>query len=310
MSSGLLPELQFARFLKIGKLCIQAWMIHSVNLCGKIWFKLCSRPKDISCSTVKIKGYQDSNVEILIYSPKGLTDDAPCLVYYHGGAFFLGDFPMIHTLCFEYARAAKCRVAFVRYTLSITRPFPGPIEDCYSALEWISDHATELKIDPKRIAVGGDSAGGCISAVVSQMARDRHGPHICFQMLIYPVIDNTQSLPSAKNMTDAPITHPRLVRKMWQIYLRDMKNSSLPYSCALRTESFKDLPPAFIEVEDLDSLKDEGIFYSHCLSKAGVPVQLVQMKGTFHAFDIFVGKQVTKLAVKNRVKALKAAFRK
>lgn len=152
------------------------------------------RPRnDIKKEKKKFVSYDGKKITATIYEPKNITQNAPCLIYYHGGGFFLHETNAHHRNACYYARNANCKIIFVHYRTAPEYPFPMPAEDAYSALLWFYEYADELGINTDKIAVGGDSAGGALAAAVTLMARDRKGPAICFQMLIYPVTDYTQT---------------------------------------------------------------------------------------------------------------------
>ncbi|MBQ2712474.1 MAG: alpha/beta hydrolase, partial [Clostridia bacterium] len=177
------------------------------------------RSIEVEVSRQKIKGYQQGEIEVLCFSPRGVAPKAPCLVYYHGGGFFFGAAGYHYKLCMQYAAELGCKIVFVQYRLAPKSPFPIPVEDCYAAYKWTVSHADMLGIDVNRIAVGGDSAGGCLAAAVSLMLRDRGDVLPLFQLLIYPVTDRRMQTESNKKYTDTPMWHSRLSVKMWQSYL-------------------------------------------------------------------------------------------
>lgn len=207
----------------------------------------------------------------------------------------------------EYTLGVGCKIVLVDYRIALDYPFPTCVEDCYSALKWVYENAESLNIDTNKIAVGGDSAGGNLSAVMSQMARDRKGPALCFQMLIYPTtaIEETESM---KLFDDTPVWNCNLSKLMWKVYLRNGDMGMRPYFAPIEAESLKDLPPAYVEVNEFDPLRDEGIEYANALTKNGVKVELVQLKGTVHAYDLIAESNITKESVKRRINLLKEAF--
>ena len=143
-------------------------------------------------------------IQALLYSPKDIDGSAPCLVYYHGCGFVLPAAPYHYRLAKEYAQRARCKVLFVNYRLAPKYPFPIAPEDCYAAYAWALANETELSIDPTRIAVAGDSAGGQLATVVCLMAKDRGQAMPCGQMLIYPAAGNVET-ESVRKYTDTPM---------------------------------------------------------------------------------------------------------
>lgn len=199
-------------------------------------------------------------------------------------------------------------VVFVHYRTSDTAPFPAPFWDCYAALEWVWDNAPKLRLDRARIAVGGDSAGGALAAACALRARDKGGPRLCFQLLVYPVTDCRMETASMTKYTDSPLWNARLNRKMWELYLRDGDCGMPEYASPMLARDFSGLPPAYVEVEEFDCLHDEGTAYAKVLEAAGVDVQLEDVKGTFHGFDFFTGKEIAKTMAEKRTQALRQAF--
>ncbi len=257
----------------------------------------------------KIPGYQNGIIELFIYEPKDIEKNAPCLIYLHGGAFALKGSPFHKKLVCEYALKTPCKVIFVDYRLAPKYAFPIGVEDCYAAFEWVCKNTEVLGIDKNRIAIGGDSAGGALTAAVNLMARDRKAPWICFQMLIYPVTDARQNSESIKKYIDTPMWNSKLNEKMWNLYLRNGVQSKKEYASPLEAASFEDLPDAYVEVSDFDCLRDEGTHYAEALQKCGIHVELYKTIGTVHGFEIARKSQIVRKSIERRIEALKKAFK-
>ena len=247
-------------------------------------------------------------IRLTIYRPEALDWAAPCLVYFHGGGFCLEGAGYIHRYAAKYAEGARCMVVFVHYRTSDTAPFPTPFQDCYAALRWVWDNAASLRVDRARLAVGGDSAGGALAAACALRARDENGPRLCFQFLIYPVTDCRMETASMQKCTDSPMWNARLNQKMWELYLRGGNHGTPEYAAPMLARDFSDLPPTYVEVEEFDCLHDEGAAYAQALKAAGVNVQLEDVPGTFHGFDFFIGKEISRAMVQKRLQALRQAF--
>lgn len=186
-----------------------------------------------------IKSADGGKVWVTIYEPVNISKNAPCMVYYHGGAFVLRDRPSTHRLAQVYAESIRCKVVIVHYRLG--EPYPIPVKDCYRALVWVAHNAEKLGIDKDRIAVVGDSAGGALAAAVTLLARDKNGPSICFQMLINPVTDRSMSYWSMRQFVDSPGWNANLNRQMWDLYLRSGVFGKPQYAapmCAPSLETF------------------------------------------------------------------------
>jgi acetyl esterase/lipase len=240
---------------------------------------------------------QGVQMAIRVYTPLTETGGPkPAVVFFHGGAFILGDLESEHPRCLRYAADAGCVVVSVDYRLAPEHPFPTGVEDCYSALTWAADHAAALNIDPSRVAVAGSSAGGALAAAVALMARDRGGPKLALQMLIYPVLDDSMKTQSMQDFADTPIWDNRNNLAMWNQYLTDRVNVS-SYAAPARATSLEGLPAAYILSAEFDPLRDEAIQYGLRLLQSGVSVELHQVAGAYHGFD----QQVADAAISRRV---------
>lgn len=222
-------------------------------------------PGDVERRSIRIPSEDGDPVRVTLYRPADIKGDAPCLVYFHGGGFCMGNADYIHQYAIQCAKGDECVVAFVHYRTSDTVPFPAPFQDCYTALSWAWDNASELRVDRSRIAVGCDSAGGTLAAACVLWAQDEGKVHPCFQFLVYPVTDSRMETDSMKKFTDSPLWNARLNRRMWELYLRDGDYGMPQYAAPMLAQSFSGLPPAYVEVEEFDCLHDEGMAYAHAL---------------------------------------------
>lgn len=256
----------------------------------------------------QLLGYRGGSFEVLIITPTAHPHTENCLVYFHGGGFTFGGAPYHYQNARDYAISTPCKVVFVRYRLAPAHPFPYPTEDCYEALCWVRNNAKSLGIDPQRIGVGGDSAGGCLAAAVSQMARDRLGWTLGFQMLIYPFTNRHLTSPSNLRFTDTPMWNSKLSQQMLKGYLPDPHAGPIQYASPIEAECFADLPTAYIETAEFDCLHDDGIAYAEKLTEARVEVTLVETKGTMHGFDIVRWAPTTKQVIGHRIQFLKDRF--
>jgi acetyl esterase len=267
------------------------------------------KPLDgVNATKKRIPGYQNGTIELTIYEPKNIEKNAPCLIYFHGGAFALKAAPYHMNLACAYALNTPCKVVFVDYRLAPKYAFPVGVEDCYASFEWVYKNAEVLGIDKSKIAVGGDSAGGALAAAVSLMARDGHAPKICFQTLVYPVTDGRQITESIRNYTDTPMWNSRLNAKMWTLYLKNGIPIRKEYASPMEANSFENLPDTYIEVSEFDCLRDEGINFAQALIKSGIHVELYRTAGTVHGFDIAEKSEIVHQIVARRIAALQKAF--
>jgi acetyl esterase len=208
----------------------------------------------------------------------------PILVYFHGGGWVIGSLDTHDDLCRRLAIASGCLVVAVDYRLAPEHKFPAPVEDSFAATRWIAAHAKELGGDAKRLAVGGDSAGGNLATVVALLARDQGGPAIRYQLLIYPAVTKDFTLPSMKAYGEGLILTMTGMQWFWNHYLRLPADARDVRASPLLAPSLKGLPPALVAIAEYDVLRDEGEEYAWRLQAAGVPVRLVRYDGMIHAF--------------------------
>jgi acetyl esterase len=233
-------------------------------------------------------GAGDPDVTIRIYRPDKPT--APAAVYsVHGGGFIAGGLDTEHALNVRLARELGIVVVAVDYRLAPETPFPGPLEDVYAGLVWTAEHAEDLGIDPLRIAIHGTSAGGGLGAGLALLARDRHGPHIAFQFLAVPELDDRLTTPSMTAFTDTPLWNRPNAVASWNHYLgagRAGTDDVSIYAAPARATDLAGLPPAYVSVMHFDPLRDEGIAYALGMLAAGVAVELHLFPGTFHGSSL------------------------
>jgi acetyl esterase/lipase len=267
----------------------------------------------VDVEATEIAGPDGNRVPIRIYRPREVAAPRGGLVHFHGGAFVVGDLELSESACSRYADRAGITVVDVDYRLAPEHPFPAGFEDCYAALEWTAAHCDDLGVDPRRIAVGGNSAGGGLAAAVALAARDRGGPKLAFQLLLYPVLDDRLTTRSVREMTDTPMWTAEAAVHMWRHYLGDDagKPDGSPYSAPARAADLDGgltgLPPAYVLVCEHDPLRDEDIAYAVRLMDSGVPVDLHVAAGTFHGFDEMPA-EVSRHAVDLLVEVLRKAL--
>jgi len=238
---------------------------------------------DVAAVTDRRVPVQGAEITVRLYAPAG-AGPHPALVFYHGGGWVIGDLDTHDGLCRTLSNAAGCIVASVDYRLAPETKYPAAAEDSYAALVWLAANAARLGIDPRRIAVGGDSAGGNLSTVVALMARDRKGPALAAQILIYPVTDHNLDTPSYhENATGYVLTREGM-RWFWRHYLVREEQGQEPLASPLRAASLAGLPSALVITAACDPLRDEGEAYAARLRDAGVPVTLTRYDGMFHGF--------------------------
>jgi acetyl esterase/lipase len=238
-----------------------------------------------------------STVRVRLYVPRDLVNPAAAVIYFHGGAFVLGDLEIEHPRCLEMAKETKAVVVAADYRLAPEYPFPAAITDCYAVYLWAIAEADELGIDVSRIAVAGSSAGGALAAAVALMSRDRGVRVPAFQLLLYPVIDDRMITPSMIHFVDIQGWNRRNSEHMWTHYLGERIGKDVsPYAAPARARDLRGLPPAYVMTADYDALRDEGINYAQSLLQAGVRVELHHYPETFHAFDTTAASEVSRRA--------------
>lgn len=220
-------------------------------------------------------------IPVRIYRPQGET--GAVLVYFHGGGWVLGNLDTHNNQCRNLAQAAGCVVVAVDYRVAPEHRFPAAAEDAYAATKWVAENARSLDVDANRLAVGGESAGGNLAAVVCQMARDRGGLAIVQQWLAYPVTDHAFETASYRDNSAGFGLELETMRWFWTHYLGDQDGSN-PYASPLRSQSLAGLPPAIVVTCEYDVLRDEGNAYAERLKEAGVRVELRTVPGVNHAF--------------------------
>jgi acetyl esterase len=226
---------------------------------------------------------QGGEITVRVYSPAG-HGPHPVLVFYHGGGWVIGDLYTHDGLCRSIVNAAGCAVAAVDYRLAPEFKYPVAVDDGYAGLKWVVASAPRLGLDPARVAVGGDSAGGNLAAAMTLLARERHGPRILLQVLIYPVTNHDFGTASYRENATGYMLTTEDMRWFWRHYLAREEQGREPSASPLRAASLADLPPALVMTAGCDPLRDEGEAYAARLRDAGVPVTLAQYPGMFHGF--------------------------
>lgn len=223
------------------------------------------------------------DVPIRIYTPEG-EGPFPALAYFHGGGWVAGDLEMVDTLCTMLANRANAVVVSVDYRLAPEHKFPAPLADCYAATEWVSENAAGLGVDPRRIAVGGDSAGGNLAAAVAVMARDRGTPDLAFQVLFYPVTNLDYETESYRENGVGYFLTTDMMRWFWDHYLESEDAGSDVLASPLLVADASGLPPAFVVTAEFDPLRDEGEAYAELLLEAGSEATVKRYEGQIHGF--------------------------
>lgn len=256
---------------------------------GKLFDTFCGKKKElcgVKSVSIKLAG---RDINIRVYSPVGLGP-FPALVYFHGGGWVIGDLDSHDQTCRELAYKTPCVVVAVEYRLSPEYIFPSAIDDCYDSFAWVAENADELNVAPEWLAVGGDSAGGNLATSVCMLARDRKGPPICWQMLVYPVTNlfsfETQSY---KERGQGNFLTGPLMEWFRDHYIPNEEDRHTGLASPLLADDLSNLPPAWILTAEYDPLCDEGEAYARALDSVGVSTTCVRYNGMIHPFWLFAG---------------------
>jgi len=256
----------------------------------------------------------DPDVTIRFFTPDNIVCPIPVLLWIHGGGFAIGTAASSDPFCVEVARELGFAVASVEYRLAPETPFPGPLSDCYAALTYVHAHADELGIDPTRIAVGGQSAGGGLAAGIVLKARDEGIVPVAFQLLEVPELDDRLTTHSMTTFVDTPAWNRPNAILSWRHYLGESysgpsdPNVSI-YAAPARATDLRGLPPTYVCTMEFDPLRDEGIEYALQLLRAGISVELHSYPGTFHGSSLVATAEVSRRASAEALDALRRGLR-
>jgi acetyl esterase len=249
-----------------------------------------------------------ADVLVRIYTPAG-QGPFPILVWFHGGGWVVGDLETADPTARHLTVGAGCVVVSVDYRLAPESKFPGPLDDCYAATTWAAQNAPRLHGRADRIAVGGDSAGGNLAAAVALMARDRGGPPLVFQLLVYPVTAWNFDTASYRGNADGYGLTRDGMRWFWDHYLRDPADASNPYAAPLVAQNLSALPSALVVTAEFDPLRDEGEAYARRLQAAGIPTRCSRYSGMIHGFfGMPAALDKARQAIAEAATALREAF--
>lgn len=243
-----------------------------------------------------------------IYRP---DDDGalPAVVYFFGGGWSLGTLDTSDAVCRMIANQARCASIAVSYRLAPEHKFPAAVLDCYRGVSWVAGHSDELGIDRERIAVGGDSSGGNLAAAVTLLARERGGPKVIHQLLVYPNTDAAADTESARVINDELFFNSNSVKWYWGMYLGSKEDAASPLASPLRAPDLSGLPPATVITAEFDPLRDESELYAKRLAEHGVPAEIIRYDGMVHGFFTMVGiLDTAREAVRTAATRLASAF--
>jgi acetyl esterase len=244
-------------------------------------------PEEIATEDRTLPG-PAGEIPVRIYTPAG-DGPKPVLVYFHGGGWVIADLDIVDNPVRRIANRTGAVVVSVDYRLAPEHVYPAAFDDSYASTAWVAEHAVELGGDPDRVAVGGDSAGGNLAAAVAIAARDRQGPRLAAQLLIYPVIDFAFTSMSYEENGEGYLLTTGGMQWFWAHYLGAQDLGKDPYACPARADDLAGLPPAFIATAEFDPLRDDGQAYAAKLRVAGVDVTAKRYDGMVHGFAWTLG---------------------
>ncbi len=250
-------------------------------------------------------------VAVRIYRPEGQVGPLPALLWIHGGGYVLGSIEYDDPICSRLAAEAECVTVAVEYRLAPENPFPAALEDCYAVLKWMAADADELGIDRFRIAIGGASAGGGLSAALALLTRDRAEVDVVFQLLVYPMLDDCSVAAAGETLPDAVFWTRDNNLVAWRSYLgREPGEEGISYyASACRAPDLRGLPPAYVTVGDQDLFAGEDIDYARRLIGVGVPAELHVYPGGCHGLDMLAPEaDVSVRFTSDLIRALKRAL--
>jgi acetyl esterase len=260
-----------------------------------------------------IPGGPTGTVSITLVRPEWTNGSLPAVVYTHGGGWVLGNFGTHERLVRDLSNQSGAAFVFVNYPPSPEARYPLAIEQVYATVQWVAQHGNELGLDGSRLAVAGDSVGGNMTAAVTLMARQRGGPEIRYQALLYPVTNAAFDTVSYKQFAEGPWLTRRAMQWFWDAYLPDLEKRSEPTASPLQAtlEQLAGLPPALVITDEADVLCDEGEAYARKLRQAGVDVASVRYEGVFHDFmmlNALAETNAARAAIAQTAQALRAAL--
>lgn len=265
--------------------------------------------EELTVENVFFTNSEGIGIQLRVFTPVKVTGTMPCLYWMHGGGTMSGLPEQEDPTLYRMALALNCVIISVAYRLAPENPYPAPINDCYEGLEYIFSNPEIFKINADKIAVGGGSAGGLLSTSCALLARERSGPRIIHQSLMYPMLDHRGITESSKEIVNLGVWDRHMNRYGWECYLKEVKDHIPTLAVPALVDDLSGLPPAFIAVGTMDVLRDETIEYAQKLAASGVITELHIYPGMVHVFDNLIPESRSARDVNAaRISALKRAF--
>lgn len=240
---------------------------------------------DVSEKTIKSDGYE---IKLNIVRPAGIKEKLPVFIFIHGGGWVLGDFPTHQRMVRDLVVLSGMACVFINYSRTPEAQYPQAINEIYAATKWVAEHGNEINVDGKKMAVAGNSAGANMAAVSTLMAKEKNGPEIKLQLLMWPIVDADFETDSYKEFGEQRFLTTSMIKWMYDMYLPDLSKRKEIYASPLQAtvEQLKGLPPTLIQVAENDVLRDEGEAFGRKLDVAGVKVTVVRYNGMIHDFGL------------------------
>lgn len=254
------------------------------RLGGWTFVELFGPPEPVADVAHRFVPGPSADLPVRIYTPQGVKRPAPALVYFHGSGFVISNIEIFDAPSRALANRTGCVVVSVNYQKSPEHKFPVPFDDAYASTTWVVEHAAELGIDPTRVGVVGDSAGGTLAAAVCLKARDEGGPRLATQVLVHIPAGFHVKTESMVENAEGMLLEAADMDWFVEQYIRDESDGENPYAFPLHASSLGGLPPALVVTAEYDPLRDEGEFYAQRLQEAGVEVTLTRYDGIIHGF--------------------------
>ncbi|MDO4573031.1 MAG: alpha/beta hydrolase [Clostridia bacterium] len=286
------------------------WLLRLASGPQRLLLRLTPLPRGLGLRRLRVPGYRGLPLPLMLLSPPDCPEKAPCLLYLHGGGFGFRAAPHHLRMAAQYALRAGCRVAFPDYHLLPKHPFPAAREDALAAYGYLVAEAEPLGIDGGCLAVGGDSAGGTLAAYTALLAEARGLPQPRLCMMLYPAADERMQFPSMRRYAGAPMWNARQNAAMWRLLLRDWPPEAADEAAPLRMPLPRRIPDAYMETAEIDCLHDEGQALARRLMDAGGRVELHDIRGAIHGYDMVYLSEITQSSLERRVRALRSAFGK
>lgn len=262
----------------------------------------------IDLKTITSDGY---TVDLHIVRPENATDALPAFMFIHGGGWILGDFPTHHRLVRDIVLESGMAAVFVNYSRTSEARYPQAINEIYAATKWVAANGAAINVDGSKLAIVGNSVGGNMSTVTCLMAKEKGGPEIKLQVMMWPIVDADFETKSYRKFGKDRFLSTSLMKWMYDLYIENPKERKTIYASPLQAtlEQLKGLPPALIQTAENDILRDEGEAYGRRLDEAGVPVTTVRYNGMIHDFGLLNGL-ATLPAVRSHIGQIGAELKK